>query len=135
LLATQHLDEADRLADWVTLLSEGRVVASAPPAELKAQVGARTVTARLADPADLPTAVRALRGLGLCPVWDHERTTVSVPVLASRDIALVVRALDTVAVEADELAFAEPDLDEAYLTLISGAGRPPVEPRDPEARR
>src|SRR3954469_2031335 len=38
LLATQHLDEADRLADWVTLLSEGRVVASAPPAELKAQV-------------------------------------------------------------------------------------------------
>lgn len=134
LLTTQHLDEADRLADWILLLTAGRVVASAPPAVLKAQVGNRTVTAKLANPADLPTAVQALRRCGLHPVGDPARATVTVPVPASRDIARVVRAFDNAAVEADELMSAEPDLDEVYLTLTSRAGRSPAA-RKPKAER
>ncbi|HZA82170.1 MAG TPA: ATP-binding cassette domain-containing protein, partial [Actinomycetes bacterium] len=45
LLTTQYLDEADRLADAITVLSAGRVVASGTADELKAQVGQRSVNA------------------------------------------------------------------------------------------
>lgn len=43
LLTTQYLDEADELADAVTVIDNGRVVASGTPAELKAQVGGTVV--------------------------------------------------------------------------------------------
>lgn len=39
LLTTQHLEEADRLADDISLLARGRVVAEGTPAQLKEQVG------------------------------------------------------------------------------------------------
>jgi hypothetical protein len=39
LLATQDMEEADRLADQVTVLDRGRVIATDSPAELKAKVG------------------------------------------------------------------------------------------------
>lgn len=53
---------------------------------------------------------------------DEQRSSVTVPVAASRDVAVVVRALDTVAVEADELAVAEPGLDEVYVVATRRAG-------------
>ena len=46
LLTTQYLDEADRLADEIVVLSGGRTVAAGTPAELKARVGDRRVQAR-----------------------------------------------------------------------------------------
>ncbi|GAB3248942.1 DrrA family ABC transporter ATP-binding protein [Arthrobacter pigmenti] len=46
LLTTQYLDEADELADAVTVIDNGRVVASGTPAELKAQVGGTVVELR-----------------------------------------------------------------------------------------
>jgi ABC-2 type transport system ATP-binding protein len=41
LLTTQYLEEADRLADSITFLSEGRVVAVGSPQSLKAELGRR----------------------------------------------------------------------------------------------
>lgn len=46
LLTTQYLDEADELADAVTVIDNGRVVANGTPAELKAQVGGTVVELR-----------------------------------------------------------------------------------------
>ena len=39
LLTTQYMEEADQLADHISMLAHGRVVAGGTPAELKAQVG------------------------------------------------------------------------------------------------
>ncbi|MGH8933530.1 MAG: ATP-binding cassette domain-containing protein [Egibacteraceae bacterium] len=121
LLTTQHLDEADRLADWIVVLCEGRVVASGAPADLKAQVGGRSVTVRFAAAQDVPAAVGALRRAGLRPVSDGQRGSVTVPVTASRGVAAVVRALDGVAVETEGLTLAEPGLDEVYRTVTRRA--------------
>lgn len=115
LLTTQYLDEADRLAHSITVLSQGRVVASGTSAELKAQVGRRTVTVTLADPRDVPKATGALERAGLQPVAAQH--TLTAPVTSSREIATVVRALDEVGLEATELALGEPTLDDVYLTL------------------
>ena len=117
LLTTQYLEEADRLADSITVLSAGRVVASGTAAELKAQVGERAVHVTLTTQQDVPAAITSLERHGLAPVLDEAHAELRTPVHASADLAVVVRALDEVGVEVAELALTEPSLDDVYLTL------------------
>ncbi|HYJ75484.1 MAG TPA: ATP-binding cassette domain-containing protein [Kineosporiaceae bacterium] len=49
LLTTQYLEEADRLADDVAVLDDGRVVARGTPAELKARIGDTRLELELRD--------------------------------------------------------------------------------------
>jgi ABC-2 type transport system ATP-binding protein len=117
LLTTQYLDEADRLADSITVLAQGKVVASGTATELKSQVGKRTVVVTLADSGDATSAVAALERAGLQPVLDGERNAVITPVERSAELAVVVRALDQDSIEVAELALTEPTLDDVYLSL------------------
>ncbi|MFL6123818.1 ATP-binding cassette domain-containing protein [Actinophytocola sp.] len=117
LLTTQYLDEADRLADSITVLSAGRVVAAGTAAELKAQVGERAVHVTLATRQDAPAAIVSLERHGLAPVLDEPKGELRTPVTTSADLAVVVRALDEAHVEVAELALTEPSLDDVYLTL------------------
>ncbi|GGN13027.1 daunorubicin ABC transporter ATPase [Lentzea pudingi] len=117
LLTTQYLDEADRLADQITVLSHGKVVASGTSAELKAQVGQRTVTVTLDSVSEVDLALKAVGSVGLHPV--AEGLTLTTPVSASRDLATVVRALDDNGLEAHEIGLKEPTLDDVYLTLAA----------------
>ncbi|MFF3485296.1 ATP-binding cassette domain-containing protein [Streptomyces sp. NPDC002701] len=128
LLTTQYLEEADRLADSIAVLSAGRVVAAGTAAELKATVGRRTVTLTLDTGEDRSTAGAALRGAGFAPVnGEEDPRTVVVPIDATREIAEVVRTLDQVGVEATELTFGEPTLDDVYLALADqSAARAPA---------
>ncbi|AQS72410.1 daunorubicin/doxorubicin resistance ABC transporter ATP-binding protein DrrA [Streptomyces pactum] len=126
LLTTQYLEEADRLADTIAVLSAGRVVAAGTAEELKATVGHRTVTLTLGTDEAPPLAGAALRAAGFAPVNGEEGTrSLAVPIDATREIADIVRALDQVGVEATELTFGEPTLDDVYLTLAEqSAGSP-----------
>jgi ABC-2 type transport system ATP-binding protein len=49
VFATHYLEEADAYADRVVLMAHGRVVADAPPTEIKALVGSRTIRATLPE--------------------------------------------------------------------------------------
>jgi daunorubicin resistance ABC transporter ATP-binding subunit len=51
LLTTQYIEEADQLADAVTIIDEGRIITSDTPAKLKAELGGERLDIRLADPA------------------------------------------------------------------------------------
>ncbi|MCK2241220.1 MULTISPECIES: ATP-binding cassette domain-containing protein [unclassified Crossiella] len=117
LLTTQYLDEADRLADSITVLSKGRVVAQGTAAQLKAEVGQRTVAVSLEPGTDPWHAVEAIRRGGKLPTFDPERNSISVPVLASKELVTVVRALDEAGIEPAGLALTEPTLDDVYLAL------------------
>ncbi|MFJ8965236.1 ATP-binding cassette domain-containing protein [Lentzea sp. NPDC102401] len=117
LLTTQYLDEADRLADSITVLSHGKVVASGTSSELKAQVGQRTVTVTLDSVSEVDIALKAINSVGLHPV--AEGLTLTTPVSGSRDLATVVRALDDNGLEAHEIGLKEPTLDDVYLTLAA----------------
>jgi ABC-2 type transport system ATP-binding protein len=117
LLTTQYLEEADRLADAITVLSDGKVVASGTASELKSQVGKRAVHVTLTSPRDAQAAIVSLEKHGLAPVLDEARTELRTPVDASAELAVVVRALDEVHVEVAGLALTEPSLDDVYLTL------------------
>lgn len=68
LLTTQYLDEADRLADRVTVIAAGRVIAEGSPAELKSRLGGDRVSLSLPQGASAEPAVAALVAAGLGPV-------------------------------------------------------------------
>src|SRR5262249_25130131 len=51
-LTTQHLEEADQLADHLGIIAHGKIVAEGTPQALKAEVGRPTVEARPHEPAD-----------------------------------------------------------------------------------
>ena len=52
LLTTQYLEEADRLADSISVIDEGRVIAKGTADELKSSVGGQRVALTVVDPAD-----------------------------------------------------------------------------------
>ena len=63
LLTTQYLDEADRLADRISVIDRGRVIAEGSSDELKDQVGGERLDVTLEDEADAEAAIAALAEL------------------------------------------------------------------------
>ncbi|MGW5003371.1 ATP-binding cassette domain-containing protein [Streptomyces hydrogenans] len=126
LLTTQYLEEADRLADLVTVLSQGSVVAAGTAAALKAELGHRTATLTLSRPHELPEAVEAVRRAGLRPVSEDGRITA--PIGDTTEFFALVRALDAAGIAPDGLTLHEPSLDDVYLALVGPDARPPAAP-------
>ncbi|WP_242911016.1 ABC transporter ATP-binding protein [Actinomadura terrae] len=117
VLTTQHLEEADRLADAITVLADGRVVATGPPEDLKRRIGRRSATVRLATAADTLAADRALTAAGLPPECDRPRRALTITLTRDRDLTAVVRVLDAAGIEPTRLTLSEPGLDQVYLAL------------------
>lgn len=117
LLTTQYLDEADRLADRITVLSQGKVVGAGTAAELKSQVGTKALRITMPAGADLAVASDALRRSGFTPATDEKDHALSVPVAGSARLSTVVRALDEVAIDVVEATVTEPTLNDVYLNL------------------
>ncbi|QKW07292.1 ATP-binding cassette domain-containing protein [Streptomyces sp. NA04227] len=115
LLTTQYLEEADQLADRISLLDDGRVVADGTADELKSRTGGDRIDVVLKDGDRLFEAAALLPG-GM--IVDADRRLVSAPV-TDRMAALTeaVRALGTAGIEAQDLAVRRPTLDEVFLHL------------------
>ncbi|MFC4909954.1 ATP-binding cassette domain-containing protein [Actinomadura gamaensis] len=126
LLTTQYLEEADRLADAVSVIDRGRVVASGTPEGLKAEFGGDRLDVVIADPGDLAAASAALeRVTGVPPEADADALRLSAPV-ADRVGALagVLRALDDVHVTVADIGLRRPTLDEVFLRLTDRSEQP-----------
>ncbi|TDW71039.1 ATP-binding cassette domain-containing protein [Kribbella pratensis] len=117
LLTTQYLEEADQLANRISMLKAGKVVAEGTPDELKTQLGSDRLEIVLADPADVPRVVQLAGSLadGEIRVVD---VRVSVPV-KDRTKALVVMAnsLHEARIEPEDITLRRPTLDEVFLHL------------------
>ncbi|APU39624.1 ATP-binding cassette domain-containing protein [Streptomyces sp. TN58] len=118
LLTTQYLKEADRLADDVVVVSEGRVLAGGPPARLKALIGSRAEVAVTAREQLAGAAAVLDRLTGGRPVLDEERLTVGVT-FPDGGITLprIIRELDTAGVPVTDARLRPPTLDEVFLRL------------------
>ncbi|MER7778258.1 ATP-binding cassette domain-containing protein [Streptomyces sp. NPDC096191] len=116
LLTTQYLEEADQLADRISVVDAGRVVADGTADELKAAIGGDRVDVVLRDAGQLGAAVALLPLTGVRV--DPDRRLLSAPV-TDRMTALsgVVRALEEAGLEAEDVALRRPTLDEVFLHL------------------
>ncbi|RPF35280.1 ATP-binding cassette domain-containing protein [Streptomyces sp. TLI_185] len=118
LLTTQYLEEADQLADRISVVEAGRVIADGTADELKAQTGGDRIDVVLRDAGQLGAAVALLPVPKAEISVDTDRRLLSAPV-TDRMAALsgVVRALEEAGVEAEDIALRRPTLDEVFLHL------------------
>ena len=119
LLTTQYLEEADQLADAISVIAAGRVVAAGSPDELKSLTGGDRIDVVLREAGDLIPAARLLRvRLGADVSLDHDTRGLSVPV-TDRLAALthIIRSLQDEDITAEDIAVRRPTLDEAFLHL------------------
>ncbi|MGA4840431.1 ATP-binding cassette domain-containing protein [Streptomyces sp. G45] len=118
LLTTQYLEEADQLADRISLVDQGRVIADGTADELKARTGGDRIDVVVRDAAHLVRAARLLPGPPGDVTVDADRRLASAPV-TDRMAALtrVVRALEEEGIEAEDVALRRPTLDEVFLSL------------------
>jgi ABC-2 type transport system ATP-binding protein len=124
VLTTHYLDEADRLAHRVVILSAGRIVADAPPAQLRAAAGLSRIHYSLPRPeliADLPARLAAHAGPDGAV---HLRTDDPAPILRELATWAERRHLDLSALQVNP-----PSLEDAYL---AAAGSPVLSSPDPE---
>jgi oleandomycin transport system ATP-binding protein len=121
LLTTQYLDEADALADEITVIDHGRVIAHDTPDGLKRVVGGQTLTVRPADPSRLAETAAIVGELARAPVDSPTRGTISVPVAGDDLLAEAVTRIADAGIAVTELSLRLPSLDEVFFTLT---GRP-----------
>lgn len=125
-LTTQYMEEADRLANRLCIVDQGRIVAEGTPKELKAGIGADVINLRFkaGDPEACVRASDALKGLqgirevGSCPgsVTADEGLTI----LAENGASLIpqlVKKVDAAGVAIEQLTLSAPTLDEVFLKL------------------
>jgi ABC-2 type transport system ATP-binding protein len=131
LLTTQYLEEADTLADRISVIDVGRVIAEGTADELKTRVGGDRIDVRVANPGDLSVAANALVGFGEAQV-DEQTHHLKLPVTSGTSVlADVVRQLDDANVEIIELALRRPTLDDVFLSLTGSH----AEEEEPAPRR
>ncbi|GHJ48366.1 daunorubicin resistance protein DrrA family ABC transporter ATP-binding protein [Catellatospora sp. TT07R-123] len=130
LLTTQYLEEADALADEITVIDHGKVIAHDTPDDLKRIVGGQTVVVRPADPARLAEAAAVLTEVSGHQAESPSRGVLTVPVPGDKAFTEVVRRLDAAGVSVVELSLRLPSLDEVFFTLTGhGADKSPEESR------
>ncbi|MFE1251716.1 ATP-binding cassette domain-containing protein [Streptomyces sp. NPDC058735] len=122
LLTTQYLEEADQLADRISVVDSGRVIADGTADELKAATGGDRIDVVLRDAGLLGTAVALLPLTGV--TVDPDRRLLSAPVTdRMAALAAVVRALQESGLEAEDVALRRPTLDEVFLHLTGDGHR------------
>jgi ABC transporter DrrB family efflux protein len=153
LLTTQYLEEADQLADRITVIDHGKVIAEGTGNELKDRVGGQVLEVTLAGAGDRERARKVLAAVGCGDPQPSERADeLTLPV--SRDgvelLTDAAAALRQEGIAVSDLALRRPTLDDVFLELTGNppsedgalptlaavpAETPPLHRRSPDGRR
>ncbi|MFD7530415.1 MULTISPECIES: ATP-binding cassette domain-containing protein [unclassified Streptomyces] len=121
LLTTQYMEEAEQLANELTVIDKGKIIARGGVDELKAKVGGRTLQLRPSDPAQLAAMAQAIREAGLDGVAGAQAVPdeglLYVPILSDEQLTSVIGLLGTRGFSLAHVATALPSLDEVFLAI------------------
>lgn len=116
ILTTHYLEEAQEMCDEIAIIDHGQVVAHDSTAALVARVDGKTLLVRPARPVgalDLPAGVTREERADGWLAFGYPRSKVSA--------GEILAALAAAGVEIADLSTAEPDLEDAFLSL-TGSG-------------
>ncbi len=120
LLTTQYLEEADQLADRITVIDQGTVIAQGTADELKRQAGSEFIEISLQDHGATARAaeVMARYSEDSQAETDSEEGKVSIPVPNGASLLpQIVRALDDKKIPLSNMRVRQPTLDDVFLAL------------------
>jgi oleandomycin transport system ATP-binding protein len=133
LLTTQYMEEAEQLADELTVIDRGRIIAGGRVAELKAKVGGRTLRIRPSEPAAAGAMADAIAEAGLDGIAGAHADTaeglVSVPILSDSQLTAVVGVLATRGFGIAHIDTHLPSLDEVFLAITGQKTSAPEDDR------
>jgi len=117
MLTTQYLDEADALADRISVIDHGTVISEGTARELKARIGNDQLEVTISAPH--PAAAATLAALANGPVVELDGgRRLRAPVEARAGLATaVIRALDGAGIAVDDLEIHHPSLDDVFFAL------------------
>jgi ABC-2 type transport system ATP-binding protein len=119
LLTTQYLEEADRLADDISVIDGGAVIAEGTADQLKAQVGGHRLVVALVDETRSTQAVEVLRRHGDSePSVDADGRQLEVAVTdGPTALQRTLADLGAAGIELHDAGMRRPTLDDVFLKL------------------
>ncbi len=132
LLTTQYLEEADRLADDISVIDGGRVIAEGTADELKAQIGGQQIELTLVDAAERDAASAVLRRYGSAePHEGSDGRSISVGVSEGPEaLQSVLVELNAAGIRLHDVGMRRPTLDDVFLKLTGHAASDDAEGDD-----
>jgi oleandomycin transport system ATP-binding protein len=134
LLTTQYLEEADALANEITVIDHGKIIAHDTPQGLKRQVGGQTLEVRPHDIKDLPRIRELLITYGTREPELPAPDLLAVPVADETAMTHVVAALAAEKIVVSELSLRLPSLDEVFYSLTGTTKREEARDDEPGAK-
>ncbi|WP_396642558.1 ATP-binding cassette domain-containing protein [Microbacterium sp.] len=122
LLTTQYLEEADRLADSISIIDTGRVIAEGTADQLKSSVGGQRVAISFVQEADAPAVEQVLQRYGTGSVVSDGGRTLVVPVADGADaLGRIMADVASAGIELHDAGMRRPTLDDVFLQLTGHA--------------
>jgi ABC-2 type transport system ATP-binding protein len=119
-LTTQYLEEADRLADEIAIISKGKIVAQGTPSDLKREVGDEVVELQFGSCEDAASADDVLAAIA--PNRQHANRELRLYFgRAAENVPELVRALDGAGIRVQGLTIQQPSLDDVFLRVTGEA--------------
>ena len=120
LLTTQYLEEADQLADEITVIDLGKVIAQGTADELKHQAGSEFIEITVRDAEDTHRAAAVLEKFAEnneCDI-DQDNNVASIMVTDGAPLMVqIVRSLDAEDIAVANMAVRQPTLDDVFLAI------------------
>jgi len=116
LLTTHYLEEADRLAQRLIIVDQGKVVAQGTPETLKSELGGDSVNVELDRAESVGSALETLERLdGMGEIVVDGRSVRLRVENGPKAVPAVLGTLEASGVEVESVTVARPSLDDVYL--------------------